>query len=121
MTPMRTLLVSISLAVVGQVLMKLGVNHIGGLTLDRGTIVSTVTRVFSNPPILVGLAFYGTSAFLWLIAISKLPLSVAYPMVAITYVVVPVFSIVFLGERLVPGRIGAMGIIVLGILLLARS
>jgi drug/metabolite transporter (DMT)-like permease len=121
MTPMRTLLVSISLAVVGQILMKLGVNHIGSLTLDRGTIVSTVARVFSSPAILVGLAFYGASAFLWLIGISRVALSVAYPLVAITYVAVPVLSCLFFGEQLTLMKLSAMAIIVIGVLLLSRG
>jgi drug/metabolite transporter (DMT)-like permease len=121
MTPMRTLLVSISLAVVGQILMKLGVNHVGALTLDRRSVLVTAVRVLSNPTILAGLAFYGASAFLWLVGISRVALSVAYPLVAVTYVAVPVLSCLFLGEQLTLMKLLAMAIIVIGVLLLSRG
>jgi len=121
MKPMQALLIAIFLAVGGQILMKLGMLHIGELTLHTRNILATAVRIFSTPVIILGLIFLGISAFLWLVAISQLELSVAYPMVAITYVLVPVLSCLIFKEHLTMMRMISMSIIILGIILLAKS
>jgi drug/metabolite transporter (DMT)-like permease len=49
--------------------------------------------------VLLGLVVFGVSAVAWLGALSKVPLSVAYPFNALGYLVILIASILVLHER----------------------
>lgn len=110
------LLTSITLATTGQLLLKAGMNRVGEITL--GELPTLVASVFTTWQLLVGLVAFGASAVFWLVALSTVPLSVAYPVVSLSYVALLGASWAFLGER--PGAtvwIGA-GLIMAGVSLI---
>jgi multidrug transporter EmrE-like cation transporter len=74
-----------------------------------------------EPHILGGLACYVVSVVVWVIALSRVPVSIAYPMLSIGYVVNAVAARYLLGEALTPMRLAGIGIIVLGVFVVARS
>ena len=91
------LLFAVVSAAVGQVMLKHGmqvatarVTHSGG---------SLVLRAATSPWVLLGLVVFGISAVAWLAALSKVPLSVAYPFNALGYLVILISSILVLHER----------------------
>lgn len=94
------LILSIGLAVCGQLCMKAGMNRVGEITSEKikqpfvliKDIVKSVWAV-------VGVLLYAVSAIFWLIVLSRVDLSVAYPMVAAGYVFVVFYSWIFFGER----------------------
>jgi len=98
----------------GELFLKRGMNEIG--TFDFAsvpTIVPTLIRIFTNPSIWIGfIGFMGGSVF-WLSVISRVPLSLAYPILGLGYVVVAVESWIFLGEKFNPLLL--LGAIVVGI------
>ncbi|MDE1968312.1 MAG: EamA family transporter [Alphaproteobacteria bacterium] len=100
----------ILIAVCGQLLLKAGV---------QGTpdIVAQITNGFT----IVGVGFYGCAAFLYLIAIRKIPLSIAYPSVAVSYVVVALVAHFFWDETLTAGKVVAVLFILAGVALLQRA
>jgi len=100
----------ILIAVCGQLLLKAGVQG----TAD---IVAQLTNGFT----IVGVGFYGCAAFLYLIAIRKIPLSVAYPSVAVSYIVVALVAHFFWDETLTAGKIVAILLILAGVALLQRA
>jgi drug/metabolite transporter (DMT)-like permease len=104
-------LISISLGAVGQFLLKVGVNRIGGIAFKRSELVGTVWRIASQPYIVVGIALFVLSMVMWLGVLSKMELSRAYPMVSISYVLVALMAVVFLGETITATR--ALGILVI--------
>ncbi|MCD6093865.1 MAG: hypothetical protein J7J51_03655 [Candidatus Omnitrophica bacterium] len=120
MKPLYALFISISLAIVGQILMKSAMLKIGEIHLRWDNLLAMLWKIFSHSTVLLGLLFFGASAFLWLVALSKIKLSLAYPMVAITYVAIPVLSYFIFKESLNPAKIVALAIIILGVILLAR-
>ena len=120
MKPLYALFISIGLAIVGQILMKSAMLKIGEINLRWDNILPMLWKIFSHSSVLLGLLFFGLSAFLWLVALSKIKLSVAYPMVAITYVAIPVLSYFIFKESLNPAKIAALAIIIFGVILLAR-
>jgi len=73
--------------------------------------------------ILVGvasLALYGFATVLWIWLLRSVPLSKAYPFMALSFVLVPAAGLLFFGER-VTGMYGVgLGLIVLGVVLIAR-
>ncbi|MCA1379006.1 EamA family transporter [Bradyrhizobium sp. IC4060] len=68
-----------------------------------------------------GLACYAIGIFLWLAVLSSNEVSVAYPMLAMGYVIAVVFSSLLLGETLPLARVVGIGLICVGVLLISRT
>ncbi len=111
------LLVAIGLGALGQIMLKSGLND---LAKDAGTL-TVLASIFTNPRVFLGFVCYGLSSLVYLIAIKHLPLSYAYPMVALSYVLVVVASWKLFGETIPPLRIAALVVILIGVILLALS
>jgi multidrug transporter EmrE-like cation transporter len=92
------------------------------LLLKAGTNAEPLgLRLAIEPHILAGLACYGVSVVVCVIALSKVPVSVAYPMLSIGYVVNAIAAYYLLGESVTPMRLVGIGIIILGVFVVARS
>lgn len=100
------------IASLGQLILKSGMNQVGQFTL---------LKTFTNPLVLVGLGFYGLSAVLWLSVLSREALSFVYPLVAMSYVLTVILSKLILHETVPSLRWLGLAVIVLGILLVAKS
>ena len=74
-----------------------------------------------EPHILAGLACYVVSVVVWVIALSRVPVSIAYPMLSIGYVVNAIAAYYLLGEAVTPMRLAGIAIIIAGVFLVARS
>jgi drug/metabolite transporter (DMT)-like permease len=109
-------LMSVTLTVVGQVLLKLGIKQIG--TVDIGELPSRLPSLLVNPYIFFGLAIYAISAMLWISALSRLDLSYAYPFISLGVVMVFFISFFLLRENLPPHRMLGAAVVVLGLLLM---
>src|SRR5678816_3576629 len=89
-----------------------------GLLLKAGTnAVPLGLRLAIEPHVLGGLACYGISVVVWVIALSRVPVSIAYPMLSIGYVVNAAAAWYLLGETLTPMRLTGIGIIIAGVFL----
>jgi drug/metabolite transporter (DMT)-like permease len=75
--------VSVALGSAGQILLKAGAAH-----LEGQPPLSTVGSAVTDPLVLGGLLAYAVSSLLWLLVLSRVDLSVAYPMAAASYVIV---------------------------------
>jgi multidrug transporter EmrE-like cation transporter len=111
---------SIAAGVIGQTTMKLGVNH-AGLGEGGTGLVGVLGIIFTEPLVLFGLACYVLAALAWIAALTKLDLSVAYPFLALNFVLVALSASMILGEAIPPMRWVGIGVICAGILLVARS
>src|SRR5688572_26464200 len=78
-------------------------------------------RVLSSPFVLVGLGLYVLGAVAWLTVLSRVPLSYAYPMLALSYAITPALAWIVLGEHFPASRFLGISVICLGVLLVARS
>ncbi len=97
-------------------------NAAAQLLLKAGTnAVPLGLRLAIEPHVLGGLACYAVSVVVWLVALSRVPVSMAYPMLSIGYVVNALAAWWLLGEALTPMRMAGIGIIVVGVFLVARS
>jgi drug/metabolite transporter (DMT)-like permease len=105
-----------------QVLLKAGTNALGGaISLTVGNAFETFIRVASQLPILAGLACYALSLVVWIMGLSRTDVTIAYPMLSLGYVVAAAGAWLFLGETISPQRLLAIGVIMVGVALLARS
>jgi multidrug transporter EmrE-like cation transporter len=104
------ILVGVLLNAAAQLLLKAGTN-----AMPLGL------RLAIEPHILGGLACYVISVVVWVVALSKVPVSIAYPMLSIGYVVNAFAAWYLLGEVLTPMRLTGIGIIIVGVFVVARS
>jgi len=109
---------SISLGAVAQFLLKVGVNAIGGFKIDTRNVIGSVLRVLLEPHIFVGLAVFVASMLIWLVVISNMELSRAYPMISISYVIVTLLSRFLLHESLPATRIAGIAVILVGVVMI---
>lgn len=109
---------SVLLGVSGQLSMKKGMDTVGGINLFP---ITDIVKAVTNPFVFAGFCAYAISSILWLVAISKLPLSTAYPLLSMGYVIVVFASFFLFGESItVPKLIGVV-LICTGVILIGRS
>ena len=97
-------------------------NATAQLLLKAGTnAVPLGLRLALEPHILGGLACYVVSVVVWVVALSRVPVSIAYPMLSIGYVVNAIAARYLLGETLTPMRLVGIGVIIVGVFMVARS
>jgi drug/metabolite transporter (DMT)-like permease len=105
-----------------QVLLKAGTNALGGaIHLTMSNWFETFIRVITQLPILGGLACYALSLVVWIMGLSRTDVTIAYPMLSLGYVVAAAGAWLFLGETVSPQRLLAIAVIMIGVVLLARS
>jgi multidrug transporter EmrE-like cation transporter len=91
------LLFAVTTAGVGQVMLKHGMQIATGRAASSGG--SLAVSAATSPWVLLGLAVFGISAIAWLAALSRVPLSVAYPFNALGYIGILTASVLVLHER----------------------
>lgn len=104
-----------------QLALKAGVNAVGAIHLEPGTLLTTAFRVLTQWPVLAGLTMYVVSVGVWIIGLSRVDVSVAYPMLSLGYVVNAVAAWWLFGEILGPARVAGILLILAGVFLIARS
>ena len=108
------ILVVTATAATAHILLKIGMNEVGEINSDSiKTPGILIKQLLSTPAVLAAIPVYAVSNIGWLIVLSKLNLSVAYPFLASLYIFIPVLSMVFLSESLTLQHWA--GIIVIGI------
>jgi len=104
-----------------QLLLKAGTNRVGEFSFALENLVPIGSRLALSPFILGGLACYVVSVVVWILALSRVPVSVAYPMLSVGYVVNAVAAWMLFGESLSMQKLLGIGFIVIGVFLVARS
>jgi multidrug transporter EmrE-like cation transporter len=116
------LLGGVALNAAAQLLLKAATRASGVLVSDSGQVSwSAAAELLRAFPLWVGLAFYGVSVILWLGALSRVPVSIAYPMLSIGYVVNAVAAVFLFSEALTTGKVIGIVLIVGGVIILARA
>jgi multidrug transporter EmrE-like cation transporter len=115
------ILTGVLLNAVAQLLLKAGSRVIVGIDVNLANAGLLLERVAVNPPIIGGLACYAISVVVWVLALSRVDVSVAYPMLSIGYVVNAVAAWMLFGEQLNAARMAGIGVIIVGVWLVARN
>ena len=110
------ILVVTATAATAHILLKIGMNEVGEINSDSiKTPGILIKQLLSTPAILAAIPVYAVSNIGWLIVLSKLNLSVAYPFLASLYIFIPVLSMVFLSESLTLQHWTGIIVIVIGV------
>ena len=80
-----------------------------------------LSRIASSPSLWIGILLYIANFFLWIIVLSKIDLSVAFPVGSTTYIIIPILSILFLHEKVALLRWLGIVLIIIGVLFVTKS
>jgi multidrug transporter EmrE-like cation transporter len=116
------ILTGVGLNAAAQLLLKVATRPLAhfsdfGLQTLRYSLVSLGTSL----PFWAGMVCYAASVCVWLAALSKAPVSTAYPMLSLGYIVVAAISVLWLGETLSPAKVMGIALICVGVFLVSRS
>ena len=89
------ILICVLLGVCGQLLLKHGMSANPDRVDEAGEVLPRLWAAATSPVIILGFFFYGISAALWLIVLTRADLSYAYPMLSMGYVAVVFLSRIF--------------------------
>lgn len=120
-TAFAFLMAGVALNATAQLLLKAGTNVIGVITFTRDNWADLAWRMATQEYFLAGAACYVLSLGVWIVGLSRVPVSVAYPLLSVGYILNALAAHYFLGEALNLGRWLGIGLIVAGVFLVARS
>ena len=104
-----------------QLLLKAGTNAVGVFEFSRDNILPVGWKLATEPYIAGGLGCYVISVVVWILALSRVEVSIAYPMLSIGYVINALAAWYLFGEAVTLTRLAGIGVIIIGVYLVARS
>jgi len=115
------ILVGVMLNAGAQLFLKAGMSQIGHFEFSLANAWPIGLKVAGNLPIITGLSMYVMSVAVWLLVLSRVPVSFAYPMLSIGYIVNAIAAYYLFGEPLSSIRILGIFIIIGGVYLVAQG
>ncbi len=104
-----------------QLLLKAGTNSVGAFEYSTANIIPVGWKLVTEPHIMGGLACYVISVVVWIMALSRVEVSIAYPLLSVGYVVNAIAAYYLFGEAVTPMRLSGIAIIIVGVWIVARS
>ena len=104
-----------------QLLLKAGTNAVGAFQFSMENVVPIGWKLATQPHIVSGLGCYVISVVVWVMALSRVEVSIAYPMLSIGYVVNALAAWYLLGEAVSAMRFAGIFVIIIGVVMVARS
>lgn len=104
-----------------QLALKQGMRQIGQFDFSPATLFAMSWRIGTNGYVVFGLACYVVSVAVWLLALSRVEVSFAYPLLSVGYIVTAVAAWYFFGEAVTPVRIAGIAVIIVGVIMISRS
>lgn len=120
-TAFLLIVTGVLLNAVAQLALKASVRETGSIDLSAAAAIPTLTHLAAQPWLYLGLGCYVVSVGIWILALSRVDVSVAYPMLSLGYVVNALAAWAWLGEELNPVKVLGIGIIIVGVYVLARA
>jgi multidrug transporter EmrE-like cation transporter len=121
LTTFLFLFTGVCLNAAAQILLKAGTNAIGVIHLTPDNWFATGIKLATTLPILGGITCYVFSLLVWIVGLSRVDLSLAYPLLSLGYVMATFGAYYFFGEPVSAQRMLAIGVIIVGVVLLTRS
>jgi len=116
------ILSGVGLNAVAQLMLKAATRSLGSLeTLGLETLPQYLEALARNPPFWAGMICYALSVCVWIAALTRAPVSTAYPMLSLGYVVVALVAWMTLGESLNASKVIGIALICAGVVLVSRN
>jgi multidrug transporter EmrE-like cation transporter len=110
-------LIAAAISAVGQLMLKYAMIRHGGIQFNPLGLWSLITE----PRLIFAMVLYAGALLMWLQVLSKVPLSAAYPMLAITYVIVPLLSVYFFNEKIHQHQVIGIFLILAGVAMIGQK
>lgn len=104
-----------------QLLLKAGTNAVGHFEFSAQNILPVGMRLALEPHIAGGVACYVVSLVVWILGLSRVEVSIAYPMLSVGYVLNALAAWYLFGESFTAQKLVGIAFIVAGVFLVARS
>lgn len=111
----------VSLNAAAQLMLKAATGATGPIALSWAGVATAAPRLLSHVGWWAGLTCYAASLLIWVLALSRAPVSIIYPLLSIGYIVNAIGAMLLFGETLSPTKIVGITIIILGVWVLTRS
>ena len=115
------LMAGVLLNAAAQLLLKAGTNSVGVFEFSRANIGPIGWKLATEPHILGGLTCYVISVVVWIMALSRVEVSIAYPLLSVGYIVNAIAAWYLFGEAVSVTRLAGIGVIIVGVYIVARS
>jgi multidrug transporter EmrE-like cation transporter len=116
------ILAGVGLNAAAQLLLKMATRPLAQYTeFNAATLTDSIAILFRSVSFWTGMLCYGASLCVWLAALAKAPVSTAYPMLSLGYVVVAAASVAWLGETMTPAKVVGIVLICAGVILVSRN
>lgn len=115
------LLPAMLITATAQLSFKHGMNQVGELQMSLSAFATIMPKMLANPFILLGIIGEFSALALYLSVISRVPLSLAYPVLAVGYLITAIEARLFLGEQVTWLRVLGIGVIIFGVALVGLS
>jgi uncharacterized membrane protein len=115
------IIIALVLGIVGQFLLKDGTTNLNVSVSGTAGPLMLIWRMITNLPIFIGLLCYGLSSIFYILVLKEKELSLVYPMIASSYVLVLLFAWLVRHEAISPIRWVGVLVITLGVVLISRS
>jgi multidrug transporter EmrE-like cation transporter len=109
--------VAAAISAFGQVLLKYAMIKHGPINFSMHGLF----ELFTEPRLFFALVLYAAALLMWLHVLSKVPLSTAYPILAITYVIVPLLSLFFFDEHIQQFQAIGICLVMIGIAMIGKA
>ena len=104
-----------------QIFLKAGTNVVGMVSFGDANTFNTLLSIARVPWFWAGFACYGVSLFTWIAALSRAPVSLAYPLLSVGYIVNALAAWWLFGESLTAQKFIGIGFIIVGVVLLSHD
>lgn len=115
------LLSGVILNAIAQLLLKAGTNAVGHFEFHLDNLIPVGWKIGTDPYIMGGMACYAISLVVWIMGLSRVPVSIAYPLLSLGYVINAVLAHYLLGEAVTMQRALGIAFIIAGVVIVARS
>ncbi len=115
------ILLGVFLNAAAQLVLKKGMTDIGQFSFTLENLIPVGMRVAINPFVIAGVIFYVVSLAVWLMVLSRVDVSYAYPMLSVGYIVAALAGKYFFHEPLGVTRWAGILVICIGVFLITRS
>ena len=115
------ILFGVLLNAAAQLLLKAGVREVGAFEFSAEHAVPVARTLATSAPVIGGIACYAVSVIVWIMALSRVEVSLAYPMLSIGYVVNALLAYWLFGEAVGPQRLLGIAVIIVGVVMVSRS
>ncbi|MES1991410.1 MAG: EamA family transporter [Pseudomonadota bacterium] len=106
---------------IAQLALKQGMRQIGHFEFTPAVLWDMSFRIAFNPYVMFGLFCYVVSVAVWLLALSRVDVGFAYPMLSVGYIVTAIAAFYLFGEALTPIRLGGIAVIMVGVYMISRT